>query len=201
MTSPWREVFLNHKLILAISCLASGLTIMPLYLATIFGNRLFKEIGFSQSESMCLNMFGMFLDAVFVIVCGKLADKLGFKRQMILGSMIIFFIAIPAYILVLPPYISTLNIFLHIFMLSTFGCVINGCAMPYIGRLFPIRCRYTGLALSITLGHALLAGTIPLVASFLTDFMGTRLAPAFWLMFIAGITTIGISYTNQLAQD
>lgn len=201
LASPWKEVFLKHKFVLSVSCLAAGLTIMPLYLATIFGNRLFKEIGFSQSESMFLNMFGMFLDAIFVIVCGKLADRVGLKRQTILGSIIIMLIAIPAFVLVLPSYISTLNIYLYIFILASFGCVINGSTFPYIGLLFPIRCRYTGLALSITVGHALLGGTTPLVASFLTDFMGTRLAPAFWLMFIAGITALGVFYTNPLIKE
>lgn len=198
IASPWKEVLLRHKFVLSVSCLATGLTIMPLYLATIFGNRLFKEIGFSQSESMFLNMFAMFLDAIFVIVCGKLADRVGFKKQTILGAIVIMIVAAPSFALVLPENISTLNIYLYIFILASFGCVINGSTLPYIGLLFPIRCRYTGLALSITVGHALLGGTTPLIASFLTDFMGTRLAPAFWLMFIAGLTAIGIFYTDPL---
>ena len=201
LASPWKEVLLKHKFVLGVSCLATGLTIMPLYLATIFGNRLFKEIGFSQSESMFLNMFAMFLDAVFVTVCGKMADRVGFKKQTILGAIVIMVIALPSFVLVLPSNISTLNIYFYIFILASFGCVINGSAFPYVGRLFPIRCRYTGLALSITVGHALLGGTTPLIASFLTDFMGTRLAPAFWLMFIAGLTAIGIFYTNPLIQE
>ncbi|NBT85486.1 MAG: MFS transporter [Alphaproteobacteria bacterium] len=201
LASPWKEVLLKHKFVLGVSCLATGLTIMPLYLATIFGNRLFKEIGFSQSESMFLNMFAMFLDAVFVTVCGKMADRVGFKKQTILGAIVIMVIALPSFVLVLPSNISTLNIYFYIFILASFGCVINGSTFPYVGRLFPIRCRYTGLALSITVGHALLGGTTPLIASFLTDFMGTRLAPAFWLMFIAGLTAIGIFYTNPLIQE
>jgi MFS family permease len=198
--TPWKEVLLNYKRNIAVSCLTAGMMIMPLYLATIFANRLFKEVGYSQSQSMFLNMLAMFLDAVFVLYFGRLADKIGFKRQLIIGSLIASVVAFPAFVCVLPVYMTTFSIYLFIFLLTIPGCIVTGSAMPYIGSLFPTTCRYTGTAISVTVGHALLGGTTPLVASFLTDYFETRIAPAFWLMFFSCLAAIWVAYSNPYSK-
>ncbi len=195
--APWKEVLTQHKSSCIISCLIAGFTIMPLYLTTIFGNRLFKEIGYNQSQSMSLNMITMLFDGVLVIYSGKLADQIGFKKHMLLGPILTAIAAIPAFYLILPSHTTTLTVYLFILILSITGTLINGCAMPYIGRLFPTRCRYTGVALSVTVGQALFGGTTPLVASYLTDLIGSRLAPAFWLMAYSLITAYAVFYANR----
>lgn len=194
--SPWKEVLQKHKRHIVVSCLVAGMMIMPLYLATIFANQLFKEVGYTQSQSMLLNMLAMFLDAIFVLYFGRLADKIGFKKQLIIGSLTSAIIAFPAFMCVLPAYMSTFSIYVFIFLLTTPGCIVTGSAMPYIGQLFPTTCRYTGTAISVTMGHALLGGTTPLMASFLTDCFGTKLAPAFWLILFSCLTAIGVAYTK-----
>ena len=199
--TPWKEVFQNYKGNITVSCLVAGMMIMPLYLATIFANRLFKEIGYTQSQSMLLNMMAMFLDAIFVLYFGRLADKIGFKKQLIIGSLAAVLIAFPAFVCVLPAYINTFSIYAFIFLLTIPGCIVTGCAMPYIGCLFPTTCRYTGTAISVTIGHAIFGGTTPLIASFLTDYFGTKLAPAFWLVFFACLTAITISYTKSFGSS
>jgi MHS family proline/betaine transporter-like MFS transporter len=199
--APWREVLTAYTKNFFISCIIAGLTIMPLYLTTIFSNRLFKEIGYSQSQSMLLNMAAMFLNALMIMYAGKLADKIGFKRQIILGSVLTALLAVPCFFLILPSHLTTFSIYSFIFCLTTIGSIINGCAMPYIGRLFPTRCRYTGVALSVTIGQALFGGTTPLIASYLTDITGSRLAPGFWLMACSLTTTVAVAYANRYLKE
>ena len=195
--SPWREVFLNYKKNFIISSIIAGSTLIYLYLVTIFGNSLFKEIGYTQSQSMLLNMLALLIVAILVICSGKLADKIGFKRHMLLSPILTAIVAVPAFYLILPSNTTTLTVYLFILILSITGTLINGCAMPYIGRLFPTRCRYTGVALSVTVGQALFGGTTPLVASYLTDLAGSRLAPGFWLMGYSLLTVLAVSYANK----
>jgi hypothetical protein len=57
--------------------------------------------------------------------------------------------------------------------------------MPYMASFFPTNCRYSGVALGCTVGSALFGGTAPLIASFLTNFSGTKIAPAFWLVLVS----------------
>lgn len=182
---PFAYLFREHKADLLIACSIAGLTIMPLYYSTIFGNRLFKELGYTHSESMFLNMIAMVLLGILVIYAGKLADKLRFRQHMLLSASLIATLTFPAFFLISSPSASTLHIYGFIGILIAINAIINGCAMPYIASFFPTKCRYSGVALSVTTGQALFGGTAPLMASWLTDVFQSRLAPAFWLTFIA----------------
>ena len=188
----WRTLLQKHKLNLALGIFIAGLTIIPLYCSTILGNKLFKELGYSTSESMLLNLCAMVFDGIIIAYCGKLADKIGFQRQMLWGTFSTFLVAFPAFYLVSGSNISTLNVYAFIGLLVATGCIINGCAMPYIARLFPTNCRYSGLAASVTLGHALLGGTTPLVGAYLSQAFSHSIAPAIWLAAASLITFLGI---------
>jgi len=182
---PFSYLFKEHKADLLIACIISGLTIMPLYYSTIFGNRLFQELGYTHSESMFLNMIAMIFNGILIIYYGKLADKIGFSRHMLLGTSLTVFCAFPAFSLISIPSISIIHIYGFIGILVATGAVISGCAMPYIASFFPTKCRYSGVALSVTTGQAIFGGTAPLMASWLTDIFHSRFAPAFWLTFVA----------------
>jgi MHS family proline/betaine transporter-like MFS transporter len=193
---PLAYLFKEHKIDLFIACIISGLTIIPLYYSTIFGNRLFQELGYTHAESMLLNMVAMISDAIIIIYYGKLADKIGFSRQMFMGSLLIAIFTFPAFYLILNPSISTFHIYAFIGVLVGVGAIINGCTMPYLASFFPTKCRYSGVALSFTTGQALLGSTSPLMASLLTDIFQSRLAPAFWLTFIALLAVAGIYHKS-----
>ncbi len=197
---PWKEVFYFHKKPLAVACLLTGLTIMPLYFATIFGNRLFTELGFSHTESLLLNMLALILDGILVFFFGFLADKIGFRFQTILGSYLIAFAAFPAFYFIAGEIVTLTQVCLFIIVLIVTGGVLNGCAITFSASFFPTNCRYSGSALSVTLGYALLGGTSPLIGSFLMDITQSRMAPAFWLFFIALITALS-SYFLKESQD
>lgn len=189
---PWKILVEKYKLKLVLACLIAGLTIAPLYLTTIYGNKLFREIGYSTSESMLLNLAAMVFNGIIIIYSGRLADIIGFQKQMFFGASTTALIAFPAFFLIAGGEMHILNVYLFISTLVASGCIINGCAMPYIASLFPTNCRYSGVAVSVTTGQALFGGTTPLVASYLTDLWGTNLAPAVWLFTIAVITGLGI---------
>jgi MHS family proline/betaine transporter-like MFS transporter len=197
---PWKEVFYHHKRPLVVACLLTGLTIMPLYLATIFGNRLFIDLGFSHTESLILNMLALALDGVLVFLFGLLADKIGFRFQTILGSFLIAIAAFPAFYFIAGEIVSLMQVCLFITVLIVAGGMLNGCAITFSASFFPTNCRYSGSALSVTLGYALLGGTSPLIGSFLMDITQSRMAPAFWL-FIVSLTTTFCSFFLKEGQD
>jgi MHS family proline/betaine transporter-like MFS transporter len=182
---PLSYLLKEHKVDLVTACVISGLTIMPLYYSTIFGNRLFQELGYMHSQSMFLNMAAMIINGVLIMYYGKLADRIGFSRQMFWGISLTVLFTFPAFFLISSSSISTLHVYGFIGILVAVGAIINGCTMPYIATFFPTRCRYSGVALSVTTGQAIFGGTAPLMASWLTDIFHSRFAPAFWLAFVA----------------
>jgi MFS family permease len=134
------------------------------------------------------------------MLAGRLADIIGFYRQMILGATLVALSALPAFILINVSVVTTLDIYLFIALLTIAGTIINGCAMPFLASCFPASCRYCGVALSSTLGSALLAGTTPLMNTLLITWFGTKLAPAFWLIFNSLLTASFIWYYKYKTQ-
>lgn len=189
---PWKEILSLYKSKVFLASVIAGLTIMPLYCTTILGNAIYKDLGYSVSQSLCLNTFSMFLDVIVIMVYGRMADSLGFRKQMILGTSMIALTAFPAFYVISLPTVSTINVFTFILMLVFVGGIINGCALPYISSFFPTNCRYSAVAFSVTAGHALFGGTTPLISSYLQQNFNSRFAPAFWLFSVACIALIGI---------
>jgi MHS family proline/betaine transporter-like MFS transporter len=57
-----------------------------------------------------------------------------------------------------------------------------------VTELFPTSQRYTGLSVGYNIGAALFGSTAPLVATFLIEWSGNVLAPAFYLSFCATVS-------------
>jgi MHS family proline/betaine transporter-like MFS transporter len=196
VAQPWKILFARHKHDLLLSISVAGLTIMPLYCATIFGNQMFKEIGFTTSQSLLLNTLCLILDAIVIVYFGRLSDKIGFQNHMLLGAILTAIVPIPAFMLMNQKGISTLNVLTFISLMTISGAFINGCAMPYIAKLFPTNCRYSAVAVSVTLGHALFGGTTPLMSTFLKNNFHSNLAPGFWVSFIS-LLVIAMIYRRE----
>ncbi len=192
LTSPWLVIMAQYKSRFILACLIAGLSIMPLYSTTILGNELFKKLGYTTSESLMLNMFNLILGAILIVYYGRLADMIGFRRQMLLGTTATAIVVFPAYALIAVEHVTTWHVYAFIVLLTVFGSIINGCAMPYIAKFFPTNCRYTAVAISVTLGEAMLGGTMPLVGASLSSIFNSTFAPSFWLFFVAIITAVGI---------
>ncbi len=198
VVSPWKELLINHKISILVGILIAGLDLMPLYFSSIFGNRLFREAGYTDSQCMLFNVLAMVTCASLVLYTGKLVDKVGFERQVLWGSLLIGVVSLPAFFLISSPNNSMFQIILFIIILVSAGTIINSCYIPYVSEFFPTNCRYSGVAISVTLGQTLFGGTAPLIGSFLTDVTDSKIAPAFWIATIAFITAFSIfSYSKK----
>lgn len=195
--NPWKILIKDHKKNMFSSCLIAGLTIVPLYCATILGNQIFRDLGYSSSECMIFNTVGMIIDGCAILYCGYLADKIGFHRQILLGTFLVAFIAIFSFYPLLQDSPPLGAVLWFIFSLVSMGGIINGCAMPYISGYFPTNCRFSGVALSSTMGYAIFGGTTPLIGSYLIDYMNSRIAPAFWVMSLSLLTFLTIRLVDK----
>lgn len=189
-TTPWHTLIRDYKQTLLCAVLLSGFTLVPLYLATIFGNQIFKDIGYTHSESLGLNALAMLIDGCAIILFGRLADRIGFDKQIRMGLMLAMLVALPAFYIINTEQTTLIHAFLFIMPLVLTGSLVASCAFIYISNLFPIECRYSALALSITLGQAIFGGTTPMVASYLVGVFQSQLAPALWVMGLSGVTLI-----------
>lgn len=188
-----KTLWLHYKKSLIFCFMLSGLATIPLYLCTVYANKIYYEIGFNSIEAMGLNMLTMIFNAVLLIFYGWLADKIGFIKTIKFGCWAVVFGAIPGFWLV-----SEGGALWHaigfVTILITIGTIINGCAFPYMAQLFPVKVRYSGLAISYTLGNGILSGISPFVATILSKIFLTELAVALYPITVALLTI----YINKL---
>lgn len=185
----WITLLKSHKKSLFFGFLVFGLTVMPLYLTTVFGNSIFINVlGYTRSESMLLNMITMILCACVILFSGRLADKIGFFNTLVLGMVSTAIVSVPCFYLLTLESVTLTSVLLLIGVLNVSGSIINGCISAYVGDLFPVYCRYSGLAFCLTAGGAFLGGTTPTMAQFLQQHFHSLLAPGFLLMGLSLLT-------------
>ena len=190
LISPWHVILSSHKLSFMFAVVFIVFTLVPLYLSTIFGNQIFQDLGYSHSESMGLNGITMIIDGLAIVLFGKLSDKIGFQRQITFALVFAIAVGIPTFHIISFENSTVVHTFLFILPLALIGGMTASCGFIYVSKLFPINCRYSALALSITLGQALFGGTTPFVASYLVNTWETKQAPAYWLICLASLTLI-----------
>lgn len=197
LSNPWKEIFAKYKFKMLLSTIIAGLTIIPLYCSTIYANQIFKALGFSFSQSLVLNTISLIVNGTIIFFSGILADRIGFRRHMLLGSSLTALVAFPSFYCIAGAEVSLLQVMLFSLSLVSAGAIINGCTMPYIASFFPTNCRYSAVASSVTIGQALFGGTTPLICSFLQMSMNTRMAAAYWVFAIASLTVMGLVLLTQ----
>jgi MHS family proline/betaine transporter-like MFS transporter len=77
-------------------------------------------------------------------------------------------------------------------MLLAVGAVICGVVTAVLlSEQFPTRVRYTASAFTYNLAYTIFGGTAPLVATWLIEQTGDRMAPAYYLIAIALLALAG----------
>ena len=199
---PWVTLLRNHKKVLVLGVLVFGLTVMPLYLATVYGNSIFMNIlGYTKSQAMVLNMAAMTLTAICIAFFGYIADKVGFLKIIAAGMLLTTVVSVPAFSLLNKVDVTLTDIIFFIGSISIAGSVINGCISAYIGSFFPVKCRYSGLAFCLTVGGAVLGGTTPNLAQFLKEYFGSILAPGFLLMGLSALTLFTLLWVSKTTKQ
>ena len=190
--APLMMVF-KHRMKNVICAIAiGGYAHSILYITTIYMNVLYTtNLHLSSHESFIINMGIMFLWVVLSPVSGFLADKVGIRKFMGRAALTTIVCAWPLFW-----FMTTYNtihgyiIFQVIFTLI--GVSFVAPVSSLFTSLFPVLERYSGVAFSISVGQALLGGTTPLIATFLTTYTEDMKSPAFFLMITGCIGYIGI---------
>jgi MHS family proline/betaine transporter-like MFS transporter len=181
-------LFSKYKKTIMFAFLLSGLTTIPLNLTTVYANQIFHQLGLTPAQSMALDGLGMTINALFLIFSGQLSDKIGFVKTIEWGIYANILLAFPAFWFLENSSGNSVNIFAFIFLLMAAGTIVNGCAFPYMASLFPPSCRYSGLAISYTTGIATLSGTVPLMATLISNYCQSVHGVAWYLILISMLT-------------
>lgn len=193
--TPLRELLTNHRREVLIAfggtlLNAVGfylvLSYMPTYLAT--------ELGISETAAFIGSTISLAVYMGSIFVMGALSDRLGRKRVLMLCSVLFALLTVPLFgVLAQVTFTGVMSpgFFAILGVWSLFGALLsmNGGTLPtFLCELFPTRVRFSGFALSFNSANALFGGTAPLIATWLIGATGSKLAPAWFLVFAAIVT-------------
>lgn len=158
------------------------------FLVGYFVTYLQMTVSLSRTESLISNAAGVLVFAVMLPLAGRLSDRIGRKPMLIVGSLLIAVLCIPAFhLLASKTLVAAISAQLIIsFALAIYG----GGSYPFFMELFPTSIRLTGAAMSYNISYALFGGTGPFVGTFLVQKTGSPTAPAYYLCAVAVVALL-----------
>jgi MFS transporter, MHS family, shikimate and dehydroshikimate transport protein len=146
----------------------------------------------SRTDALTAVMIATLTGIVMTPPLGALADRIGHARVYLFGAVFVFLYAFPMFAL-----LDTKNVVLASIALSIgYGIGFGGLASAqgaFLANLFPVRYRFSGIAMARELNSLLIAGPTPFIASALVTLGGggPQLVVGY-LMLCCAITAIAI---------
>ena len=158
-----------------------------------------KVTGLPLGTTLLINTSCMALMAVFIPIMGKLADRFSPRWVLGLGAVGLALGAVPIFL-----GLTSGQMTLVIAAQASATVLVAAYMGPFfaiVAILFPVFGRYTGLSLSYNIASALFGGTAPLVATLLTEWSGSNLAPGWYVSGCAILSLITLSTIRTRNQN
>ncbi|MFK4063940.1 glycine betaine/L-proline transporter ProP [Brucella anthropi] len=186
-TVPFTEIFTKYRRSLLV-CIGMVLVTNITYymLLTYMPTYLSSNLGYSENHGVMI-IIAVMIGMLFVQpLIGFTSDRIGRRPFILIGSIALFVVAIPAFLMIASN--ETAQIFLGLLLLAiALNCMI-GVMAATLPALFPARIRYSALASSFNIA-IIAAGLTPTLAAWLVASSNNLLMPAYYLM---GAAVIGI---------
>ncbi|MDN0076390.1 MFS transporter [Crenobacter sp. SG2303] len=167
------------------------LSYMPTYLST--------EMGMGETESFIAASISLAAYIGLIFLMGSLSDRFGRKTMLILASLLFVVLTLPLF-----TQLSTLGFVGIVLVQVAFGAMLtmNDGTLPcFLSEIFPTKVRYSGFAFSFNTANALFGGTAPLVATWLIQQSGNKLAPAWYLIGAAVVALVAILASRETSRQ
>ena len=149
------------------------LTYMPSYLS--------HNLHYSEDHGVLI-IIAIMVGMLFVQpVIGMLSDRFGRRPFILIGSVALFALSIPAFIMINSNVTSL--IFAGLLLAVVLNCFI-GVMASSLPAMFPTHIRFSALASAFNIS-VLIAGLTPTLAAWLVETTQNLMMPAYYLMVIA----------------
>lgn len=181
----WSAIRENPKALFFAFALAALSSLGFYTLTGYFTTYLNESVQIDSSVAFASNAVAMALAFIMMPLAGLVSDRVGRKRVLVVGAFLSAAVAVPAYMLASSGSAigavagqSILAISLSIFF-GPFG-------VAFI-ELFPVKNRFSGAGLGYNIAYVIFGGTAPYVSTWLVGSTGNLLAPAYYMVAVAGV--------------
>jgi len=189
-SAPLMETLTIHgSTIISLMAFISATALSFYMFSTYFATYMQVAGGASRQTALLASLGALMMAALLCPVAGYYSDLVGRRNTIITACASLAIAVFPAYSLAAS---GTLWASMLGASLMAVGAVLCGVVTAsLLSEQFPTRVRYTASALSYNVAYTIFGGTAPLVATWLIDLSGNHLAPAWYLIAIAGVALIG----------
>ena len=187
----WRGLFASHWAELLQSGGVIIVTNVTLFIVVSYvPTYLVSTLRLTSRESLHLTLFGQALLIVTIPLLGLLADKIGRRTMMLIGSVGIAALAVPCFHMLIEGSFAQKMLSL-VLMNLCLSCLLS-CVLSKVPSLFSTKVRFTGMAISYNVCVAVFAGTAPMLNAWLIDVTGSHMVPAYYLIAgaVAGVIAL-----------
>ncbi|GAA1149943.1 MULTISPECIES: MFS transporter [Streptomyces violaceusniger group] len=194
--APVKETFRTQKdrMFVAMGALAVSTAIS--YFITYMPTFAVKELDLPASTGFASTLVtGIVLTGLTPVV-GHLSDRFGRTRIMLIFAALILALVYPslAFLVAAPGFGVILGV---MFLVGVLKAGYFAPLPAMMAELFPVTNRATGLAVSYNIAVMLFGGTTPLIIVWLVDVTGSKLAPTFYLMFLALLSLSCVAFARR----
>lgn len=192
-----KRFFKNNKGRILCSIGIGGMATAPFTVVCIYMLPVLKVKNvISTSEMMIMNALYMIFSMAVLYLGGWLSDKISQEKLMKWGASGLFVVAIPG-IYAFNSQDLFYIVIVHLALLAS-NEIFLGPSNAFLCRLFPVNYRYRGISFGFCLGMVLFGGLTPYVCVNITEFIGFKQLPAFWIMTVAFFAYLSIWYGEIL---
>ena len=195
---PLKEVLKNSPKVVICTMGVAGFGGSLAYSLVVYlGLHLNRVLRMEMSSAILYGAFGWLLYSLLLPIAGHLSDRFGWARMMMIGSGATFCLIYPLFNLLQTG--SRGAVIGFIVVLVILMSLFNGPKNAFLNHIFPVKYRYTGIAVSYSVGIAAFGGLMPLISTMLVRVTGNPLAPAFYIMMTSLMGILAVSYGKEKA--
>jgi MFS family permease len=189
---PLRAVLREHRGAVAVSMLLTWMLSAAIVVVILMTPTLLKKgYGFDAPTALMANALATLCLAAGCIVYGVLADRLGARRMLVAGSLLL---AACTYV-----FYTTLgarpDLLLPLYALLGLSVGVVGVVPSVMVRAFPAPVRFSGLSFSYNLAYAIFGGLTPIMVTLILKV--EPLAPAWYVMALCAIGLVTALFIQQ----
>ncbi len=189
--SPAKEAFRLHwRSILFLFAIVTVESVASYTAKTYLPTYLIATVGLNKTTALLTTSATLILSAILVPCYAILSDRIGRKPLLIGGTVALFAVSIPSFMLIGSG--SVIGAIAGQMIAIIPGTAISVAVVVMQTELFPTNVRYTGAAIGYNTAYAAFGGTAPFVAAALISATGSKLAPGFYFMAIAAVFFIAV---------
>ncbi|MDO4232317.1 MAG: MFS transporter [Lautropia sp.] len=196
--APVSQLLGKHRRAVIIAIGATILNAVGFYIILGYMPTYLNEVlSITETQAFLATTLALLTYIGFILLMGTLSDRFGRKTMLVLASVVFMLATVPLF------YALGAGGFVGMVLVQiVFGAMLtmNDGTLPcFLSEIFPTNVRYSGFAFSFNMANAIFGGTAPMVATWLIQVTGDKLAPAWYLVAAAIIALIAMLASRETA--